>query len=236
MSERPPSREQSLDELDFVATVEHALIVEFLSIYCALGEGIPPDGHPLGSVEAAAEVAHRLALREMRHLHQVNRALGAAGRPVQVGRASSIEWSGSGIPLGPPTAAQLEQLVARERDIASAVDERYARLCAATALADLLSPCPDHVEPLKELTGHLQQLAPADFLRVTRREPGNEVERTLLDVSDQHYRLIVATVRASFAHEDQLGELLNRALTTMDVLEAINHLLVESGLLPAFTL
>jgi hypothetical protein len=49
--------------------------------------------------------------------------------------------------------------------------------------------------------------------------------------------LIVATVRASFAHEDQLGnELLNRAQTTMDVLDSINQLLVAHGLLPAFTL
>lgn len=38
------SREQVLDELDFLATVEHALIVEYLSVYCALGYDLDAGG------------------------------------------------------------------------------------------------------------------------------------------------------------------------------------------------
>jgi hypothetical protein len=42
-SGEPLTREQVLDELDFLATVEHALIVEFLSVQCALGHDLPAD-------------------------------------------------------------------------------------------------------------------------------------------------------------------------------------------------
>ena len=33
----PVSRDQVLDEVEFLLTVEHALIVEYLSVRCALG-------------------------------------------------------------------------------------------------------------------------------------------------------------------------------------------------------
>jgi hypothetical protein len=42
-SDGPLSREQVLDELEFLATVEHALIVECLSVHCALGHDLPAD-------------------------------------------------------------------------------------------------------------------------------------------------------------------------------------------------
>jgi hypothetical protein len=232
------SREDVLDELDYLATVEHALVVEYLSLYCVFGEGLlPAEAGTLRPGElSAAEIVDGLAQREMRHLRRVNGVLVRAGRRAQVGRASSIGAAGAEVTLGPPSPAQLERLVERERDIASAVDERYARISDAVASIDELFLCPDHVEPLSDLLRRLDSLAPSDYLRVTRRDPGDEVERTALEISDQHYRLIVATVGASFAHEDQLGDLLNRALTTMDVLKEVNHLLGTRGLLPAFRL
>ena len=47
MSDAPLDRDQVLDELEQLATVEHTLIVEYLSVHCALG-------HDLGAEEGGA--------------------------------------------------------------------------------------------------------------------------------------------------------------------------------------
>ena len=54
----PVSRDQVLDEVEFLLTVEHALIVEYLSVRCALGYDLDTaHGGPVNeaSREAAAE-------------------------------------------------------------------------------------------------------------------------------------------------------------------------------------
>ena len=248
---RPPGREQVLDELDALAAVEHALCVEYLSIHCALGHDTSPAPDLSPHVPQAAQAAFGLALSEMKHLHRVNRVLTLAGRPPQVGRASSIARdSVCEIRLAPPSSAELQRLVEREREIASAVDERYLRLCSLFAsrprlfegdlleeLTFLLDPCPDHSTPLAALDENLDGIPPSGYLRASRRVPSNELERTLLELSDEHYGFILAILRAWFAHEDELGgELFGRAVSAMDGLNAINGLLVARGLLPPFTL
>jgi hypothetical protein len=164
------TREQALDELDVLATVEHALVVEYLSVSYAL---MPPPNAtaPAPAASAAAGAARGLAEREMRHLHQVNGALTRAGRAVQVGRASSIGRGTGEIALGPPTAVQLEHLREREHAIASAVDARYARICDALAAEDPLFFCPDHVEPLADLQSHLGRREPSEFLHTRAVSP-----------------------------------------------------------------
>ena len=42
-TDEPLTREQILGELDVLATVEHALIVEYLSVQCALGHDLPAE-------------------------------------------------------------------------------------------------------------------------------------------------------------------------------------------------
>ncbi|MDQ4082449.1 MAG: hypothetical protein M3123_06130 [Actinomycetota bacterium] len=247
----PPSREHVLDDLESLAAVEHALCVEYLSIHCALGHDTPPPPGSSPRVPQAAQAAFGLALSEMKHFHRLNQVLTLAGRRPQVGRASSIsEDSASEIPLGPPSTTELQRLVDREREIAAAVDRRYAALCSVlasqpplfdgelldelTALADL---CPDHSTPLGDLRKNLEGIPPSEYLRATRRVPGDDLERSLLELSDGHYGLVVGIVRAWFAHEDELGgELFGRAVSAMDGLNAVNGLLVARGLLPPFTL
>jgi hypothetical protein len=65
----------------------------------------------------------------MFHLRRVNLGLIDAGRSAQLERAASISSdSVAEIALGPPSPAQLQELLDREEAIAKAVDERYARL------------------------------------------------------------------------------------------------------------
>ena len=131
----PLTREQVLDELEFLAKVEHALVIECLSVCYALGYDLGPDegGPTTGPGSEAAGAAMSLARNtEMFHLEDLNLALIHASRPPQMDWAASISGApGSDIPLGPPDLGQLQQLVAREQAIATAVDARYARLAPA---------------------------------------------------------------------------------------------------------
>jgi Ferritin-like len=244
------TREQLFDEIDFLARIEHSLCVEFLSIHCALGhDQLPGPGETGRHVAEAAEAALATAKGEMSHLSRVNSALTAAGRPPQVGRASSIPSTAGEISLAPFTQSELERFLDRERQVAAAVDERYTRVVAALESPDpvvdgellgqlsfLLTPAPDHLEPVADLERHLDGISSAEFLRATPQQPATEVERTLVALSDQHYALTVSLVRASFAHDDELeGELRGRALAMMDGLNGINGMLVKRGLLPPFT-
>src|SRR3954465_15880292 len=104
------SKEQGLDELDRLATLEHALMIEYLSIYYAL---MPPKDAigPGAASGPASEAALALARTEMRHLHLANRTLTQAGRPAQVGRGPSIDLAGTPTLIGLPGAAELEHLV-----------------------------------------------------------------------------------------------------------------------------
>jgi hypothetical protein len=244
----PLTREQVLEELDFLATVEHALIVEYLSVQCALGHGLLPEhgGAITEDLRGLSNGIGSLAVEQMRHLKSVNDALVISGRSAQVGRADGI----AGIALGPPSAAQLEQLVQREEAIAAAVDERYERLHPAvepgnSALEDqlrekvrfILAFCTNHAEDVAGLRTSLHGLAPADFLRATRRETTDPFEKRLLAVGDQTYGLLLEIVRQWLGpQEDVVGFLSFRdwAMRAMTDLDDIHRLLVQRGLLPRF--
>jgi hypothetical protein len=243
------TREQVLDELDFLAKAEHALIVECLSVCYALGydlgadEGGPttkPGGEAAGAASSLAQQS------EMFHLDAVILALIHAGRPVQLERAASIPGGpGADIPLGPPGLAQLQQLVTREQAIARAVDDRYARLVPAVTsspvfdgdlLTEMQSVIVDHgsghAAAFAAITDPLAGLAPADYLRATRRDAADGFEQRLLDASDRGYALVIAALRDQFAVAGSFSSL---AVSAMRVLDDINRLLVERGLLPPFT-
>src|SRR5262249_10713028 len=100
----PLTREQVLDELEFLARVEHALVIECLSVCYALGYDLGPDeGGPTtepGS-EAAGAAMSLAQQTEMFHLDDLNTALVHANRLAQLDRAVSIPGGpGSDIPLG----------------------------------------------------------------------------------------------------------------------------------------
>ncbi len=241
-----------LDELEFLADVEHALIVDNLTIHAALGHDLDAAGpDPLGErVRDAAQAAFNIAIGEMNHLRRATTALAAAGRRPSVNRAGTIAVaSGAEVTLSTPDAAELRRLVERGRAIATAVDARWAELCdavvsqeppvAADALEQVrfaLEPCIAHSDSPAAIGEHLDGLEAEQFLRGTRRDPGDDVERALLRVGDAHYALVVALVRAWLGHDELAGELRGRAIDAMGTLNEFNRTLAERGLLPAFTL
>src|ERR1022692_688003 len=73
----------------------------------------------------------QLARSQMFHLKGINIALIDEGRFAQLGRATSISSASvTAIPLDPPSLTQLQQLLARQEDIALAIDEWRARLAS----------------------------------------------------------------------------------------------------------
>jgi len=250
----PPAltREQVLDELEDLSAVEHALCVEYLFLWCALGDGVALPREPSEvelDVAAAAEKAFGLADREMRLLAKVNRALVAAGRGPNLRRATSVRSASAGAPpvaLAPLKAAQLDGFQDRERAVAVAVDERYARL--PTTLEPPADP--DAEDPLAEIelivqdgSGHaaafaglqaaLTNLAPEHYLRARSDEPANDLQRDLRAIADAYYRTVLVTLHAGMAHPE-IG--IFPSISAMGVLGDFLPRLVELGLLPAFTL
>jgi hypothetical protein len=254
MASGPLSREQVLDQLEFLATVAHALVVEYLSVGCALGHDLEPEegGATTTQGRDAAAAASALAVDQMFRLRRVNVALVDAGRSAQLERAASIS-SGSvaEVALGPPSPAQLRGLLDREEAIAKAVDERYARLGPAVTsdpvfegelLNQLRSVIVEdgstHAAAVAALRDALGDLAPAHFLRVTRREPTDGFEQRLLDLSDRSYRLVLAALQERFGSQDFFiaGTFRGFAVSAMAMLDDGNRVLVQRGLLPPFTL
>ena len=246
------SADEILDELDELARVEHSICVEYLSIHCALGHDLEPaeDGVTAQRVAQAAQAASVAAFSEMRHVRVINRVLVFAERAPELGRASSIHRdSSSEVALVPLTVQQLERLLEREREIASAVDERYARLRDAaesqppmfesellSEVISVLNPGPDHSGLPSALTEELDGIPPSAYLRAIPRDPRDELEQRLLDLSDHCYRLVVGNLRIWFEHEEEVSTARGQALDTMHALNMINRFVVEHGLLPAFPL
>src|SRR3954464_6004777 len=130
-------REALLDELEVLAGVEHALVVEWLTVSCALGADLPPEeGGPLtDAARDAAVTAASLAFGEMTHLSRVCRALVDAGRTPTLDRAGTVTGPAGALALSPPTVADAPALIAREEALAAAVDWGYARLAPAVDAA-----------------------------------------------------------------------------------------------------
>ncbi len=248
-ADAPLTREQVLNELEFLAQVEHALIVEYLSVSCALGcelEAVE-GGATSSQGRDASEAAASLAQTEMRHLKNICNALVEAGQTPTLGRASSItSTTGDQVPLDPPTADQLRDLLRREHAITRAVDAAYARLAPALTpalfeegllerLLGVVEVGAAHAGGAETLRAALGDPPPPDFLRVPRRDTDDAFEKRLLAVSDLSYRLVTDALRAQFSQPEVFG-FRTLATTAMDALDASNKALAQRGLLPAFTL
>jgi len=150
------TRQQVIDELRYLATVEHALCVEYLYAHYSLNAPIrlPDTYSPIGEqarslyesfsspntvandqtrrIFAAANEILMIAIDEMRHLHWVNEALDLLGQPLSIGRAERIGRSfDRPFALKPLTPDQLEWFIEVEKPsqaINEGIDGMYVRL------------------------------------------------------------------------------------------------------------
>jgi hypothetical protein len=244
------TQDEAFNEIATLASLEHAFLVECLSVQCALGHDLEAaDGgatDPRGR-EAADLVAMFAVNTLMSRFRRLNFALVNADRPAQLDRAVSVESDSHGtIALDPPSAADLERLVEREHAIADAIDARYSNLhraleASATGidpevldgLKALVEDGNDHVAFADRLRDTLGAPVPDDSLRATRRQADGSFEQRLLDLADRSYRLVIALLREQFVKDSFVSQ--DRAVDAMFILDDSNRVLVQRGLLPPFS-
>jgi hypothetical protein len=249
----PLTSDQVLNELDFLTTVCHAVLVEALTIQGAAGRDLPDDQFgPINDQAAGlAQMASSIAMSEMFRLKRLNDALLAAGRPGETGRATSI--SSDSVPeisLAPLTPDQFIDIVPREMAIGRAAGERYARLAPAVTTApvfsgDVLTLVKGVIEDGQGypglLAGYREPLGSVPsgkVVRATRREAADDSEQNLLDTSDRGYHLLVELLGLAFAPPPDgafLGVSIQPAIEAMNITDGINTELTRRGLLPPFT-
>ena len=221
-----------LDELGVLATVVHALIVEYLTVECALGHDLDAaDGGPTTDrCRDAASAAGSLAVNEMFQFKAINQVLVDEGREARFDRADLID----GVSLTPPDRPALEHLLARELAIATAVDAAFARL-PADWLARIGADGRSRVADLASLRAALTDAPHTEFLRADRRTAADDAEQRLLDMNDRIYTIVLTALRGAL---DPVigadGTLRLIATSSMNVLNDANRLLVRQHLLPPF--
>jgi hypothetical protein len=259
------SRDQVLDELEFLAAVEHAVAVEQLSLGYAFGHDLPPeDGGATTDQgrEAATKFATIAQSGAMPRMRALNLTLAEAGRPPDLRRATAISSpSVAQITLGPPSLAEPQGLLGRQQAIATAIEERYTALRPAVTTDPLfegrllqhlqeviVQDAPTHSGLLALVREVLDDPVPPELLRVTRREPADAFEDRLLRASDRAYRGVLIALLSRFNNVfDEHGATIPNAFFIgrdfrivaeryMDTLDDINRLLAQRGLLPPFGL
>ena len=245
---RPLSSDEVLDELAFLVTVEHALIVEYLSVSCALGYDLATaDGGPATQPgRDAAKAARNLADLQMVRVGGLVRVLSGRRPTAELRRARGIkDPTGTEIPLDPPTREQLEHLLEREESIAAAVDARYARLVPVvtasgpqgdTFLQAAVQEGTLHAGAVSVLRDHLADQPIPDLLRATRRSGSTSTENFLLGISNRTYALLLGVLGTFYGDldSDVGGTFRLTALSVMEIINDLNRALVHEGLLPPF--
>src|SRR4051794_29556407 len=149
------TRDEVLEEVGTLATLEHFFIVECLSVQCALGHDLDA-GEGGASDPRGREAADGLAIYAqntlMHRFGRLNNALVEASSDARLDRAEKVSSaSHPEIPLEPPSDAELQRLVQREHEIAIRIDERYTTLAASVgSVTDLPPPFRDLLPGLVE--------------------------------------------------------------------------------------
>jgi hypothetical protein len=253
----PLTSDQVLDEVGFLATVCHSVLVEALTIAGAAGRDLPPDQFGPVNDQAAAlgQTAGSIAQSEMFRFRRLNDALAAAGRGAETGRAASIASdSVPEISLAPLTPEQFIDIVPREQAIGQAIAERYARLAPSVTTAPVFSGTVLSGDGLHVLQGVIQDgqdypgllasygvalggVPSGKVVRATRRDADDDSEQNLLGVSDLAYRVLIDLLGVAFAPSSGLGfgVPLQTLVGQMNVLDGVNTELTRRGLLPPFS-
>ena len=253
------SRERIIQELTYLAGVEHALCVEYLYAHYSLDapEKMPKnglEGQTLDVFRAATEM-FTIAVDEMRHLRWVNEALQLLGAPRCLNRATEHgllderkDWKFGLTPLTPERLQLFIDVEAPSQNITSDLDGLYTHILVS------LQRQPDDygdiwqrlVEVIKliidEGQGHFERLtriqellAPYDCTKYLRLLGGPTPEKKaenkqLQELADSYYHTLLSGLEKAFSEKEHLrGELLKQARRSMYNLHEVGHLLADRG-------
>ena len=254
------TRAEVVTELRYLATVEHALTVEYLYSHYTLRapmEQPPREADPLTRrVFAAGNEVFLVAIDEMRHLRWANEALGLLGEGPSLGRAERLGRElDHPFELRPLTPEQLQWYIdveAPSQAVNEGIDGMYVRLHFSVDRQPELFPEHDrllplikliidegeeHFERFRAVQRHLADLQPQDYLRELGAPAPGSQEAALADLADSWYEGLLATLGVVFALGDRgAGALIEQSRRAMFNLHQTCHRLAGRGVAPRFTL
>jgi hypothetical protein len=254
------TRQQVIDELRYLATVEHALCVEYLYAHYSLNapSRLPETGvtDQIRQIFTAANEVFLIAVDEMRHLRWVNEALDLLQEPPLTGRAELVGRAfNRPFELKPLTSDQLQWFIDVEQpsqSIGQGLDGMYVRLLVSIDQQPDAFPERERMVHLMKLIidegeGHYQrflsvqqQLAGMDsgtYLRSLVDPPAGSQLTSLQALSDENYAVLLGTLQVSLSLGDRAGGiLLEQARRAMFNLHETSHYLASQGVRIRFTL
>lgn len=253
--------DQATVELTRLATVEHALLVEYLYAFYSLKMPAPP--RPAGDdlatrIGFAAGQVFQIAIDEMRHLLWVNELLSILGNgnvPPSIGRAEVISLL-SPVPGQPPHRFALERLtqttlqwfIKVERpsadrtgmyvDLLRSVQNfpKPARLAPIIKL--VVDEGAEHFRRFVAVNEALQGLREDQYLYDFRgqAQPNSE-EELYLQLCDHYYQSILEAIHISFCQRERAGgEMVQAAIKSMQSFDDVARTLAHSDVPPRFEL
>lgn len=254
------TRQQVIDELCYLATVEHALSVEYLYAHYSLNAPLrladTGASEQTKRIFAAANEVFMIAVDEMRHLRWVNEALNLLKQPPSLGRAQYIGRAfNRPFQLEPLTPEQLQWFIDVEQpsqSVNEGLDGMYVQLLTSIdrqpdqfpererllhLIKLIVDEGGDHYERFTSVQQHLSGMDPNSYLRPLKNpQPGSQLT-SLQRLSDQNYAVLLGLLQVSFSLGDRAGGLvLEQSRRAMFSLHETNHYLASKGVGAPFKL
>lgn len=252
-------RDQVIAELRYLATVEHALSVEYLFAHYSLNAPLRLPANPTDvtrRIATAAQEVFSVAVDEMRHLRWANEALALLGAEPSLGRADRIGRSlDQPFTLQPLTPDRLDWFIEVEKPsqvVGTGVDGMYVRLHTSIdhqpelfperdrlvhLLKLIIDEGDDHFHRFLAVKSDLSGLSPDEYLRALAEDAGSPATQGLRDLADQNYAVLLGALHTAFGLGDQGGGvIIEQARRAMFNLHETNHLLAARGVAPRFSL
>lgn len=257
------NQEEVIEELKYLATVEHALCVEYLYAHYSLNAPMSLSDTDVDEetrhIFAAANEVFQIAIDEMRHLRWVNEALNllrqqtpSLGRAERIGRAFEREFE-----LERLTPEQLQWFIDVEKpsqSVGQGIDGMYVRLLVSIKRQPELFPEPErerllhlikliidegenHYERFLSVQEHLADITPESYLRPLNDPESESQLANLQKISDENYSVLLGALEISFALGDRAGGIvLEQSRRAMFNLHETNHYLASQGVGSKFKL
>jgi hypothetical protein len=256
------TRQEVIDELRYLATVEHALCVEYLYAHYSVNAPmrLPDTGvdEQTRRIFATANEVFMIAVDEMRHLRWVNEALDLMQQSPSLGRAKFIGRTfNRPFELKRLTPQQLQWFIDVEQPSQVAgqgLDGMYVRLLASIdrqpeqfpererllrLVKLIIDEGENHYKRFLSVQQHLVGLSSDSYLRPLENpnpQPGTQLA-SLQTLSDQNYSVLLGALQVSFVLGDRAGGMvLEQSRRAMFNLHETNHYLASEGVRARFRL
>jgi hypothetical protein len=258
-------RDEVVAELTYLASVEHALCVEYLYAHYSIEAPISrPDPPQDTTLFDAAHTILTIAIDEMRHFQWVNEALILLGAPIcldradKYGRQGQLEGEFTLAPLNPKRLDFFIDIEAPSRNVTSAsgrtLDGYYTHILESV-VSWKISPGPGDVRSIGEVIKliidegqeHFERFTTVkrrlagqrDYLRIGERQRmlDDTEDGILQGLADSYYHTLLAGLRLAFSlGEETRNVLLKQARRSMHNLHEVGHMLATRKVGLLFTM